>query len=386
VLKTARVNRRAAARWQSGHPWIFRSDVMELPNASAGPVRVVSEDRRFLGMALWSPLSQISLRMLTAADQPIDGRFWEDRIARARAFRTTLRIEASAYRVIHGEADGLPSLIADRYQDVIVVQLLSAGLEACRQDIVAALLAVLEPAGVLARNDVGVRRAEGLAENVELVHGHVPDELEVREGRIAYLVAPWTGQKTGAFLDQRENRFRVGELARGRALDCFAYHGSFSLHLAPGATEVVALDSSAPALLRAQTNAALNGFSNVKTVEANVFDFLREQQSAGTQYDTIVLDPPAFAKRRDTLDKALGAYKEINLRAMKLLADGGHLATFSCSHHVDAALFREMLESAARDACRPIRWIEARGQALDHPEIISIPETAYLKGAILQAV
>jgi 23S rRNA (cytosine1962-C5)-methyltransferase len=382
----ARVNRRGAARWLSGHPWIFRSDVVEMPNAPPGPVRVVGEDRRFLGMALWSPLSQISLRMLTAADQPIDGPFWEDRISLARAYRTTLSIEASAYREIHGEADGLPSLIADRYQDVVVVQLLSAGLEACRQDILAALLAVLEPAGVLARNDVGVRRAEGLAENVEVVHGHVPDELEVREGRLAYLVAPWTGQKTGAFLDQRENRFRVGELARGRALDCFAYHGSFALHLAPGATEVVTLDSSGPALLRAQTNAALNGFTNVKTVEANVFDFLREQQSAGTQYDTIVLDPPAFAKRRDTLDRALGAYKEINLRAMKLLADGGHLATFSCSHHVDAALFREMLESAARDARRPIRWIEARGQALDHPELISIPETAYLKGAILQAV
>jgi 23S rRNA (cytosine1962-C5)-methyltransferase len=359
---------------------------MEPPDVPAGPVRVVTENRRFLGMALWSPLSQISLRMLTAEDQPIDAGFWIDRIARARAYRESLPIDASAYRLIHGEADGLPSLIADRFGDALVVQVLSAGLEACRQDIVAGLLAVLEPAGVLARNDVGVRRAEGLTEKVELLHGQVPEEIEVREGRFRYVVAPWTGQKTGAFLDQRENRFRTGDLARGLALDCFAYHGSFALHLADRAIEVIALDSSGPALQRAQTNAALNGFTNLKTVEANVFDFLREQETSGARYDTIVLDPPAFAKRRDALDKALGAYKEVNLRAMKLLADGGHLATFSCSHHVDATLFREMLESAARDSRRTLRWIETRGQALDHPEIVTIPETAYLKGAILQAV
>jgi 23S rRNA (cytosine1962-C5)-methyltransferase len=221
---------------------------------------------------------------------------------------------------------------------------------------------------------------------VELLHGSVPEEIEIREGSVRYLAAPRSGQKTGAFLDQRENRVRVGELAGGRALDCFSYHGSFALHLARAASEVVALDSSATALERARQNAARNDIVNLQTVEANVFDFLREQESAGARYDTIVLDPPAFAKRRESLDQALRAYKEVNLRAMKLLAEGGYVATFSCSHHVSPALFRQLLESAAADARRPLRWIETLGQALDHPEIVQIPESVYLKGAILQAL
>jgi 23S rRNA (cytosine1962-C5)-methyltransferase len=385
-MQAARVNRRGAERWRRGHPWIFRSDLLEPPAGPPGPVVVESDRGVVIGTALWSPLSQISLRMLTAAERTIDRSFWTERLTAATTYRSSLGIDANAYRLVHGEADGLPSLIVDRYDDCLVVQLLSAGLEACRVDVVAALVDVLSPVGVLARNDVSVRRAEGLAEGVELLHGSVPETIEVREGTVRYQAAPWTGQKTGAFLDQRENRARCGDLSRGRALDCFSYHGSFALHLARGAAEVIALDSSGPALERARENAALNGFAHIRTVEANVFDFLRAQESERERYDVIVIDPPAFAKRRDAVSQALRAYKEVNLRAMKLLTDGGQLATFSCSHHVSAVLFREMLESAAADARRPLRWIETRGQSRDHPEIVQIPESAYLKGALLQAV
>jgi 23S rRNA (cytosine1962-C5)-methyltransferase len=384
-MDEARVNHRAVARWQRGHPWIFRSDILEVPGAAAGPVVVVSERRRFLGIGLWSPRSQIALRMLTAAEEPIDTRFWLERVRAAESYRAQQTIDATAYRLVHGEADRLPSLIVDRYGDVLVVQLLSAGLEACRESIREALLEVFRPAGILARNDVAVRRSEGLTESLELLHGRVPEEVEVAESTVRYLVSPWTGQKTGAFLDQRENRMRAGELARGRALDCFSYHGSFALHLARRAQEVVALDSSGPALQRAQLNAQLNGLGNVRLVEANVFDYLREHERAGTRFSTIVLDPPAFAKRRTSLEPAMRAYKEVNLRAMRMLEPDGYLVTFSCSHHMSPALFHEMLESAAADARRPLRLIERRGQALDHPEILQIAESAYLKGAILQA-
>ena len=383
-MRTARVNHRGTARWQRGHPWIFRSDVVDVPAGDAGAVLVQTERGRNLGMALWSPKSQISLRRLTSDERPIGPDFWRDRLEAAGLYRDSLAIQASAYRLVHGEADGLPSLVVDRYEGVLVVQFLSAGLEVYREPITAALLSLFAPSGILARNDVPVRRAEGLPEQVELLYGSVPEELEVQEAGVRFVAAPWSGQKTGAFLDQRENRIRAGQLARGRALDCFSYHGSFALHMATQAAQVVALDSSAPALLRARQTAELNGFGNVATVEANVFDYLREQEALGVRFDTIVLDPPAFAKRRDAVDSALRAYKEINLRALKLLAAGGLLHTYSCSHHVGPALFRQMLDSAAADVRRPVRWIETRGQALDHPEILQIPETAYLKGAILQ--
>lgn len=385
-MESARVSRRGAERWAQGHPWIYRSDVVSRPAGPAGAVRVLGEGGAFLGTALWSPASTISLRQLTREDRPIDGDFWRERIEAAARYREVLAPDATAYRLVHGEADRLPSLVVDRFGGHLVVQLLSAGLEAFRAEIVAAVAERFRPAGILARNDVTVRTHERLEQSVELLAGSVPEELEVREGPIRYLVAPWSGQKTGAFLDQRENRQRAGALSRGRALDCFAYHGSFALHLATGAAEVVAVDSSGPALARAGENARLNGFGHVRAVEANAFDFLRAQEAAGERYDIVVLDPPAFAKRRDALAQALRAYKEINLRALRLLAPGGHLCTFSCSYHVSVADFRAMLRSAAADAGRPVRWLEARGQAADHPELLQVPESGYLKGAILQAV
>ncbi len=385
-MESARVSRRGAERWAQGHPWIYRSDVVSRPTGPAGAVRVLGEGGGFVGMALWSPASAISLRLLTREERPIDGAFWRERIDAAARYREALVPDATAYRLVHGEADRLPSLVVDRFGDHLVLQLLSAGLEAFRAEIVEAVVERFRPAGILARNDVAVRTHERLERAVELLAGSVPEELEVREGPIRYLAAPWSGQKTGAFLDQRENRVRAGELSRGRALDCFAYHGSFALHLATGAGEVVAVDSSGPALARAAENARLNGFAHVRPVEANAFDFLRAQEATGERYDVVVLDPPAFAKRRDALAQALRAYKEINLRALRLLTPGGHLCTFSCSYHVSAADFREMLRAAAADAGRPVRWIEARGQAADHPELLQVPESGYLKGAILQAI
>lgn len=385
-METAVVTRKGASRWSHGHPWIYRSDVVRRPDAPAGAVAVLDERGRFLGVALWSPASTISLRLLTAEDRPVDAGFWRERIAQAVRYRASLPIDANAFRLVHGEADGLPSLVVDRYGETLVVQLLSAGLEAYRAELVAALVETVEPRGILARNDVPVRQHEDLPLRIETLWGEVPEEVEVREGPVRYLAGLTTGQKTGAFLDQRENRERVASLARGRALDCFAYHGSFALHLARGAEELVAVDSSADALVRAEANFRLNGYAHARTREANVFDLLRAEESQGERYDIIVLDPPAFAKRRDAIEAAMRGYKEINLRAMRLLAPGGHLCTFSCSYHIDRPRFRTILESAAADAGRPMRWIEERGQAPDHPEIVQIPESGYLKGAVLQAV
>ena len=386
----ARVTLRGADRWRRmQHPWIYRSDIADFPSASAGAVAVYGPRGEEIGMALWSPSSQIALRMITTSHAPIDGSFWRARVQRAYDFRRSLALEGNAYRMVHGESDGMPSLVVDSYQNHLVIQILSAGLEQFRGDIVQALVEVARPHGILARNDVAVRDHEQLTRTIELLYGEVPDEIEVIENNIRYLAAPWTGQKTGAFLDQRENRLRVGEIARGRSLDCFSYHGSFLLHLAAASDSVTAIDSSADALARARSNVLLNpqiDISRVNFVETNAFDFLRAEESAGAQYDTIVLDPPAFAKRRDALDAAFRGYKEVNLRALKLLAPGGHLCTFSCSHHVGRAMFREMLESAAMDSGRSVRWVEGRGQASDHPEILQIPESAYLKGAILQVL
>jgi 23S rRNA (cytosine1962-C5)-methyltransferase len=383
------VSRRGAARWrQRGHPWIYRSDVVAPAVIPAGAVRVLDEAGGVVGTALWSSASQIAVRMLSRRVVDVGASFWRERVSAAWSYRQALAPDATAYRIVHAEADGIPSVVVDRYGDALVVQLLSAGAETFRDEILSALVDVASPGGILARHDVPVRRLERVPEGVELLHGHVPEEVEVREGDIAYVAAPWTGQKTGAFLDQRENRIRAGQLARGRALDCFSYHGSFALHLAGAAQSVVAVDSSADALGRAERNAALNGGrgGRIELVEANAFDFLREQDAAGERYDTIVIDPPAFARRRDALDAALRGYKELNLRALKILNPGGILCTFSCSYHVSAPLFREMLEDAAADAGSPVRWLEARGQAMDHPEVLQVPESGYLKGAVLQRV
>lgn len=385
ALDLAVVSNRGAARWTQGHPWIFKSDVVRFPSATAGAVRVEDGRGRAIGTALWSPNSEISLRMVDRRPLPaLTDDWWEERLRLALARRTGILAHSSACRLVHGEGDGLPSLTCDRYDRWLVVQLMSAGLEAHRAAIVDALRTLTGCEGILGRHDGAVREREGLPRETVVLHGTVPEEIEVHEYGVKYLAAPWTGQKTGAFLDQRENRHRIGTIARGRALDCFAYHGSFALHLSEQADEVVALDVSATALERARENARRNGRSNITFVEADAFDDLRARERAGERFDTIVVDPPAFAKNRPSLPAALRGYHEINLRAMRLLAPGGMMFTASCSYHLSKSHFLEMLQGAAADSGRRVTLRELCVQPADHPEVLTIPETGYLKGAILE--
>ena len=387
MTDSATVSQRGAQRWVRGHPWIFKSDVRKRPTAPAGMVRVRDDRGKWLGVALWSPSSEISLRLLDSdPDVTIDAAWWRERRGEAVARREGLGALTNGYRVVHAEGDGVPALICDRYDRWLVVQLLSAGIEAFRDQIVDALVDLTGAEGVLARNDVPLRSRENLARETVLLRGDVPREITIDEHGIRYAAAPWTGQKTGAFLDQRENRVALGQLAHGRALDCFSYHGSFALHLAAKSEHVVAVDSSAEALSRAAANVSLNRFTNVECVEANAFDYLRDRDRAGDVFDTIALDPPAFAKTRDALEAALRGYHEINLRAMRLLAPGGVLYTASCSFHLTRSLFLEMIEGAAQDSGRRLVLRQVLGQPIDHPEVVTIPETGYLKGAIVEAV
>ncbi|MGH7512593.1 MAG: class I SAM-dependent rRNA methyltransferase [Gemmatimonadales bacterium] len=379
-----RVTARGAERWVRGHPWIYRSEVIA-GEAPPGLVPVQDPRGRFIGQALHSPGSEIRLRLLERTDRPVDAAWWREHLQASAARR--VGIDATAWRLVHGEADGLPSLIVDRYDRWLVAQILSAGLETMCEPIVAALVELFEPEGVLLRNDAAVRRREGLVEVVQLAHGSVPREIEVREARVRYLAAPWDGQKTGAFLDQRPNRVLAGELAvpGGRALDCFAYHGSFAVHLAARARSVLALDVSQEALTRGAANAALNDLGNIEWREADAFETLRGFARARERFDTIVVDPPAFAKSRASVAAAIRGYHEINLRAMRCLEPGGTLLTASCSFHVRLPEFLAMLNDAAADSGRRVFLRRVLGQGLDHPEVLTIPETSYLKGAVLQA-
>jgi 23S rRNA (cytosine1962-C5)-methyltransferase len=384
VNGVVRVSPRGAARWAAGHPWIFRTDCQPTM-APAGIVLVEDGRGRPLGQALHSPASEIRLRLLERTDRPITPEWWRERIAAAAERRTG--IDANAYRIVHAEGDGLPSLVIDRYDRWVVAQLLSAGLETERGPILQAIHNVLAPEGILLRHDTGVRRREGLTEGVEQVAGTVPQEIDIREGAVHYSAAPWTGQKTGAFLDQRPSRVRLAaEVKPGaRALDCFAYHGSFALHLAAQAREVVAIDVSADALTRGAANAARNGFTNITWQQGDAFDLLRTMERGREQFDVIALDPPAFAKSRQAVEGALRGYREVNLRAMRLLAPGGVLLTASCSFHVGRAEFLGVVQDAAADSGRALVLEAILGQGTDHPEVLTIPETGYLKGALLRA-
>ena len=379
------VSAKGAARWQAGHPWIYRTDIYDEPRDASGIVTVTDRRGRHLGQALYSPTSEIRLRLLTRGREAIDATWWADRIA--AAVRRRAGIPATAYRVVHGEGDGLPSLVVDRYGPYVVAQLLSAGLEQVRVDVLDGIGAALAPEGILLRNDTTVRRHEGLPLEIVPACGAVPDTVAVEEAGIRYLAAPRTGQKTGAFLDQRENRVLVGEhTGAGRALDLFTYHGSFALHVARRAGEVVAVDSSADALARGRENATLNEIANITWREANAFDLLRDLERREELFDTIVLDPPAFAKAKQSVPRAIAGYKEINLRAMRLVAPGGVLFTCSCSYHVSRAVFLDMVAAAARDAGRRLQLLAVTGAGRDHPELVNVPETGYLKGALLRAV
>jgi 23S rRNA (cytosine1962-C5)-methyltransferase len=378
------VTERGEDRLRGGHLWVYQSDVAAARAVGGDVVSVTGARGRVLGQALFSDRSQIALRLLTHGDEPVDAAFWRARIDAAAAFREQLRIDATAYRVVHGEGDLLPSLVVDRYGDCLVVQALSQGIERAMPAIVAALVERLAPAGILARNDVKVRALEGLEQAVGVLHGTVPPTVAVREGPIQYDVDVWKGQKTGLFLDQRENREAAASYARGRLLDAFSYHGGFALRLAAACERVVAVDISAEAVARIAANAVRNGRANIEAREANVFDELRRLEREGERFDTIVLDPPAFAKNKASVPKALSGYREINLRALRILNRGGHLVTCSCSYNVSEAGFAEVVYEAAVDVPAHLDVVEKRMQGRDHPVLLGVPETYYLKCFILR--
>lgn len=370
-----------------GHPWVFRSDIEREDGAADGlPVRVLTSAGRFLAMAVYNPRSQISLRILSRRDEPIDGAFIRGRVRRALDYRRRFA-DLNSCRLIFAESDGLPAVIADKFGDVIVLQILCLGMERFKGDIVDALAQELSPRGIYERNDVPVRELEGLTQQTGLLFGEVPDRVEMQENGVRFLVDVKEGQKTGFFLDQKENRAAIAPFVPGmRVLDCFTHTGSFALHAARyGAAEVTGVDISEHACACALENARLNGVEDRVRFEcANAFDFLRAHQTAKEQYDVVILDPPAFTKTRSAVEGALRGYKEINLRGMKLTRDGGYFITCSCSQHVTPDLFRGMLLDAQKDAHVQLRQIEWRTQGRDHPILLASPETQYLKCGIFQ--
>jgi 23S rRNA (cytosine1962-C5)-methyltransferase len=381
---TAVVSRRGADRIRAGHPWVYRSDVVSADADPGDLVRVVGERDRRIGCAFWSSASQIALRVVATGDVPDERALFRGRLQAAIDYRATLAIDGTAYRLVHGEADRLPALIVDRYGECLVVQTLCQATDRRLALFTELLDELAHPRGILARNDQKVRRLEGLDEQVELLRGEVPERVATREGAILYQVDLRHGQKTGLFLDQRENHLAAVSYARGRALDAFTYSGGFALPMASRCHSVLALDSSAPAVAATRAHARQNSLDNIEVREANVFDELRELEVSGERFETIVLDPPAFAKNRASLERALAGYKEINLRALKLLAAGGHLVTCSCSYNVDETLFAEVVRAAAIDARAIVSLVEKRLQARDHPVLLNVPETYYLKCLVLR--
>jgi 23S rRNA (cytosine1962-C5)-methyltransferase len=388
-MSTVTVTKRGADRVRGGHLWIYRSDVGKV-DAEGGSVVVVRDERsNFIGHALYSDASQIALRFLTQSDEEIDRDWWRARI-RAAVGRRNIPADTNAYRLVYSEGDLLPSLIVDRYDDVLVLQTLSQGTESLKSLFTEILIDEFQPRALIERNDARVRELEGLPLISATIYGEAPDEFEIRQHGLRFVVSPGAGQKTGSFLDQRENRLAARAAAQTtnarRALDCFTFNGAFALHLASVCEEVIGIDISADAVAAAEQNARLNEMGNVEFREANVFDALREFEARGEKFDVIVLDPPAFAKNRASLKAALRGYKEINLRALKLLHGGGVLITCTCSYHVAEDLFLEIVREAAKDAHRRAQIIEKRMQTSDHPVLLGMPETYYLKCVIARVL
>ncbi len=384
-LPDVTVRSRGARRISTRHPWIFADDVDAADRTTHGDVvRVLDRRGAVLGIAFWSARSKIALRMIAREDAAPDASFWASRVEAAFSRRGPDVLDWNAKRIVFGESDDVPGLVADLYGAHLVIQALTRGAERIADDVIAAIRDRAPVVSVLARNDPAVRTLEGLPREVRQVDGTTPAEIVVDEGKIRYAADPWRGQKTGAFLDQRENRIASGRYARGRVLDAFAYHASFALHAAAGADEVVVVDGSPDALARGRANADRLGFRNVTFVERNVFDDLKDRERRGERFALISLDPPAFAKSRKDVAAARRGYKEINVRAMRLLAPGGVLFTSSCSFHLDEPAFEDLLREAAADAGRDLTVAERRGQAADHPARLAFPESRYLKCFVLR--
>ena len=379
--------RRGMERWQRGHPWIYRSDLKSSEGLVGGEVvRVLDHRGWFVGQAFYSKQSKIALRWLTYQDVPVNADFFRARILQAQALRERVYPLEKTYRAIYSEADLLPGLIVDRYGDYLSAQFLVKGTEDRKELLADLLVETWGARGLMNRSDAGVRTLEGLAPVKEVLRGEIPPFVEYSEGALRLRSDLREGQKTGSFLDQKDNHLRSTTYALGQALDCFAYSGGFALQLATRAAKVTAIEISEHAVALLKANAELNRLQNVEVVLANAFDFLRDAVEDGRQFDTVVLDPPSFARKKGDIEAALRGYKEINLRAMQLLGPGGFLLTCSCSHHVSEALFEQILESAAADAKRRLQIVERRGASVDHPVLLSLPETRYLKCFVLRAL
>lgn len=384
-LPIVKISGRGASRVENGHVWVYRSDIVGADGIPAGSLVSVADERgRFLGTALYSSASQIAIRMLS--ERPVSDftALLRQRVTAAIAYREQIVRGSDAFRVIFSEADFLPGLIVDRYNDLLSFQVLTQSMdtEPVRKAVISSLAEQLKPAAIVERVDPRVRQLEQLpGRESGLVLGEKSSTVYSMNG-LRFRYDGLHGQKTGAFLDQRENYAAAAQYARGEGLDVFCYQGGFALHLSARCTQVTGVDSSRPALEMAEQNAALNN-REVEWIEANAFDLLKDYAAAGRQYDTIVLDPPPFAKSKRNLETAFRGYKELNLRALKMLRPGGTLVSCSCSYHVSPAEFLGVVAAAGSDAHRTVRVLENRGQARDHPVLLSVPETAYLKCVIL---
>jgi len=380
------VSPKAIERLRAGHLWIYRSDVLGCEADPGTIVSVKDKSGRVFGRAFFSSHSLITLRLITHEDRSIDREFWRERIEQAAQLRQQVVQNSEVLRLVHSEGDWMPSIIVDRYGEVLSIQTLSQGAEQLKPVLTELLLERFQPRAIVERNDSKVRALEGMSRTTSILHGSDPGEIVCRENGLPFYYQPLTGQKTGAFLDQRENRALAARLARGSALDCFCYAGSFAVHLAARCEEVEAIDMSEAAIELGRRNAALNGLHNVRFETENVFDRLKLYDRLKKRFDTIVLDPPAFAKNRSHVEAALRGYREINLRALRLLNPGGLLVTASCSQLIDETLFLNLLTQAASDAQRRVQVLQKRTQSQDHPFLLSMPETFYLKCLFLRVL
>lgn len=381
------VKQKGAKRIRKGHLWIYKSDVIRAEASGGDVVSVYDEAKNFVGKSFYSDSSEIAIRVFTTKNEEIDRDYWRRKIVEAyRRRRSSQNSDTNAMRFVNSEGDLIPSLIVDFYNGIFVIQTLSQGTEKLKQTFVEILSEEFSPQAVVERNDARVRLLEKLEIKNSVLCGEVADQTIIEQDGVKFFVAPLAGQKTGSFLDQRENHFVSRNYARGRALDCFTFNGGFALNLAKSCESVVALDISEDAINLAKRNAELNGIKNIEFQTANVFDALRDCEKAGEKFDTIVLDPPAFVKNRNALKQAVRGYKEINLRALKLLNPNGILITCSCSYHFTEEIFLQTIEEAVRDSKRRVHLVEKKMQSADHPILVGMPETYYLKCFILRVI